>query len=53
MTIATVYYKWTQVHYDLNDIAFKGDKKKFLEMIMLLTDVDSIVRIEFRKVEND
>lgn len=53
MTIATVYYKWTKVHYDLNDIAFNGDKKKFLEMVLALTDVDNIVRIEFRVVNND
>lgn len=53
MTIAIVYYKWTKTHYDLNDIAFKGDKKKFLEMVLALTDVNNIVRIEFREIENN
>ena len=53
MTIARVYFKDTKAMYDLDDIAFKGDKKKFLEMITLLTDVNSITKIEFWAVENN
>lgn len=53
MTIAIVYFKHTKAHYDLRDIAFNGSKKKFLEMILALTDVDSIIRIEFKEITND
>lgn len=53
MTFAKVYYKYTKTYYDLSDIAFKNDKKKFLEMILALTDVDNIVRIEFMEINND